>query len=549
MITPRPYQSRMVDAIAKALARHTRVLGVAPTASGKSIIIALLVRRYLERHPAHRVLILTHMGEILVQNEQKLHAFGVAATGIYCAGQGRKDATRQVTLASRDSLGRNPGKCGYFNLVVVDEAHLLSDVEESMYQRIFETLQPQYVIGLTGTPFRQDNGLIYGKGKFWQVLADKIGMEEIRDAGFLVPYTLPPRIHTLIDTSKVKITAGEYNNKQLSAVSMTREVVDACLREWWTLASDRKTTLFFCCSREHAAVVVKALTAYTPSIAYLDGTTAKGARVAMLSNAKAGVYKAVVNVGCLTTGVDIPVIDCVCFLRATQSVSLFVQMAGRGLRLAPDKPDVLMIDCAGNFDRFGPIENPRPPRGKKGDTESDLVAQLLAQEGVEMLPGEAPQKTCPACEEKTHAAATRCEHCGHVFFNHQDTAITADDLAGAGILRLASVAANPSTTKKGVPCLVVEYRTECSQDFKEWLFNQTPGFPKWQAEQKLAALEKGATHIRVDKTREYPRVFPLNLQSSGSFSPICLPRGSSSGGRTTGAYGTRRAASTVTPTA
>jgi len=549
MITPRPYQTRVVDAIANALAKHSRVLAVAPTGAGKSLIIAMLVKRYLEKHPTHRVLCLVHTSEILSQNEGKLHEFGISKTGIYCAGLGRKEASAQVVLASRDSLGRNPGVCGYFHMCIVDEAHALSDVEDSMYQRIFEAISPLYSCGLTATPWRSDNGLIYGKNKFWKVLADRIGMEEIRDAGFLVPYVLPPRIPTLIDTSNVKVTAGEFNNRQLSAVSMTDEVVAACLNEWWIHASERTTSLFFCCSRAHAAVVVRQLSRYTGSVAYLDGTTSAKDREALLAATKRGAYKAVVNVGTLTTGVDLPVVDCIVLLRATQSVSLFAQMVGRGLRLHPNKTECLVIDTAGNFDRFGPLESPRPPKAKGTEGNADAVAALLAQEGVEMIPGEAPQKTCPACEEKTAAATTVCEYCGHVFFNHADSAITDGDLAASGILRLAAVFSNEAVTKKGVPCLVVEYRTECGQDFKEWLFHKTPGFTKWQAEQKLAALARGATHIRVDSTREYPRVYPLNLTSSGSFSLISLLRGSSSGGRTTAASGTRVQAPTVTPTA
>lgn len=546
MITPRPYQDRLVDSCARAATKHSRILAVAPTASGKSIIIAMLTRRYLTKNPTHRVLVLCHQGEILDQNEGKLHALGIKNTGIYCASLGRKETSNQVVLASRDSLGRSPSVCGYFHCIIVDEAHLVADVEVSRYQTIFDALQPCYVFGLTGTPWRQDNGLIYGKGKYWQVIADRIGMEEVRDAGFLVPYTLPPRVHTLIDTSKVKVTAGDFNNKQLTAVSMTREVVDACLREWWTLASERKTTLFFCCSRDHADVVVRALVEYTASVAYLDGTTSKGKREMMLQHAKAGAFKAIVNVGVLTTGVDIPVIDCVCFLRATQSVSLFVQMAGRGLRLSQDKTDCLYVDCAGNFERFGSIERPRPPKGRRNENEDDAIAALLAAEGVEMIPGESPQKTCPACEDKCHAAATRCQTCGHVFFNHSDTAISAEDLAGAGILRLCSLRATETKTKKGLACIVIEYRTECGQDYKEWLFHRTPGYTKWQAEQKLSALERGATHIRVDKSKEFPRVFPLNLQSSGLFSPICMPKVSTVGDRITEVFTTPRAEPTET---
>jgi len=548
MITLRPYQTQMVEAFAKALARFERVIGVAPTASGKSIIIAGIAKRYLDKNPDHRVLILTHMGELLLQNESKLRGLGIKSTGVYCAGMGRKETTRQVTLASRDSLGRNPSACGHFQLVIVDEAHLVGEEDATLYQRIFVCIQPRFIVGLTGTPWRADNGLVYGKGKFWQACADRIEMEAIRDAGYLAPYVLPPITRTLIDTSSVKVTAGEFNSKQLTIVSSAETVVRACVSEWWMQAQDRRSTLFFCCSRAHAEVVVRVLAEYTHSIAYLDGTTAKGEREHLMNAAKGGGYRAIVNVGVLTTGVDIPVLDCICFLRATQSVSLYVQMAGRGLRVCEGKTDCLMLDFAGNFERFGPIEHPRPPKGKSKIDVSDIEA-MLAAEGADLLPGTAPVKSCPACDHSMHAAATRCENCGHVFFNHGSQTMTSAELAQAGIYQLMSIHGEESVTRKGAACFIVEYRTECGKDYKEWLFPKTPGYQKWLAEQKIAVLRRGATHVRVllKDGETYPKLQPLKLQSSVPFSLICLTSESLPGDKTMSASTTRREALSAMP--
>lgn len=532
----RPYQTRLVDAMASSLRKFTKVLGVAPTASGKSFIIAGIVKRYLARNPDHRVLVCCHTREILGQNEEKLRLLGVRDTGMYCAGVGRKETSNRVILASRDSLGGNPTVCGYFHMIIVDEAHLVSSDEDTYYQRIFDAIQPKFTLGLTGTPWRMDNGLVYGKGKYWECCADRITMEEVREAGFLSHYFLPPATPVLIDTTGVKETAGDFNNKQLTQVSMTDTVVSACVEAWWLQAQERRVSLFFCCSRDHAAVVVRHLAMKTQSIAYLDGQTSQGKREMMIQHAKAGAYKAIVNVGVLTTGTDIPVIDCVVFLRATKSLSLFIQAAGRGLRIHPEKDDGCMIlDYAGNFDRFGSLENPRTPKGKgNGPNEEEAIAALLAAEGVDLLPGEAPTKACPACEERCAAAATRCPECGHVFFNHQAEPLTDEELRAGGIYRLFQITSVESVTRKQVPCVIVEYRTECGQDFKEWLFPSVPGFQKWQATQKLDALRRGATHVRVvqRKGQDYPKVSPLNLQSSGSFSLICLQKAYSVGDRT-----------------
>lgn len=503
--------------------------------SGKSVIIGGIVARYLARYPDHRVLVLCHQGELLLQNEQKINAVGVRSTSVYCSGTSRKEKTGAVVLASRDSLGRNPACCGYFHLILVDEAHLVGSDEDSKYQQIFAALSPRFIVGLTGTPWRLDNGLIYGKGKFWEACAFRISMEEIRDAGFLVPYRLPPTVRTLIDTSSVKLTGGDFNSRQLTQVSITDEVVRACLAEWWIHAPERRTSLFFCCSRDHAAVVMRHLATYTPSVAYLDGTTSKSEREAILRNARVGRYRAIVNVDVLTTGVDIPIIDCIVFLRATNSVSLFVQAAGRGLRPHPDKEDVLIIDCAGNFERFGQLENPRAPKGKKG-VAPEVIEEFLAQEGIALIKEEAPQKTCPACETPTHAAATKCQECGHVFFNHFSSALTDAELAEAGIYALQAITATETETRKGSPCVIVCYQTQCGKEFKEWLFHKNLGYQKWLAEQKLRALESGASHVRVlyQKEKKYPKLSPLKIQSSESSSLISLTWVSLPGDRTRG---------------
>jgi DNA repair protein RadD len=532
-ITLRDYQTEFVDACANSLRRFRRVVGVAPTASGKSVIIGAIVARYLAKNPEHRVLVLCHQGELLLQNEQKTLSFGIRSTAVYCSGTGRKETSGAVVFASRDSLRNRPYVCGYFHLVLVDEAHLVGSDEESGYQRIFAALSPQYIVGLTGTPWRTDNGLIYGKGKFWEACACRIQMETIRGAGFLVPYRKPPTVRTIIDTSGIKLRAGEFDNKELTKRSITDDTVAACLSEWWLHAQDRRTSLFFCCSRDHAAVVTRHLSAFTSAVAYLDGATSKGERETILRNARAGVYRAIVNVDVLTTGVDIPIIDCIVFLRATNSVSLFVQAAGRGLRLAPGKTDCLMVDCAGNFERFGQIEKPRLPKGKKKVDPEDLEA-FLAEQGIALLKEEAPQKTCVACGVKTYAAATKCAECGHVFFNHSSYAMTDAELAEAGIYALHAITAEETKTRQGAPCVIVCYRTQCGKEFKEWLFHQNPGYPKWLAEQKIAALESGATHVQVlqQKEKKYPKLSPLKIQSSESSSPISLTWESWRGGRT-----------------
>ena len=164
-IKPRSYQVEAIDSTVRALSLARRVLVVAPTASGKSIIIAELIRRYLKAMPESRVLVLCNQGHLLTQNEEKIKMLiDDADTGIYCASEGRKEFWNQTVLASRDSLGRCPDKVGKVDLIIVDEAHLVSvtaheEKDDTNYARIFKAQSDEVrVVGLTGTPYRLGNG-------------------------------------------------------------------------------------------------------------------------------------------------------------------------------------------------------------------------------------------------------------------------------------------------------------------------------------------------------------------------------------------------------
>jgi DNA repair protein RadD len=504
----RPFQQQAIDATALALTKVRRTIIESPTASGKSVIIAGIIARIFEKSPNSRVLVLCHQGEILVQNQLRMLSFGIKNTGIYCAQLGKKENNTQVVLASRDSLGRKPTVCGHFDFILVDEAHLVAEKEKTQYQKIFDALMPKYVIGLTGTPWRQDNGLIYGHGRFWESCAFKIEMQALFDEGFLCPYILPVQ-EQIIDTTGIKTTAGDFNNAQLSQASSAPEVVGRCLDAWQREASGRKVSLFFCCSRAHAAIVVDALNARrVGAVAYLDGETSQGQREQILKDAAQGRFKAIVNVGVLTTGVDIPAIDCVVFLRATKSISLFIQMAGRGLRIHHGKENVLFLDTAGNFDRFGSLEDPYAPGGKKPKIKTQWTDQQLLEMGIDPdeMKAEPPQKSCPSCKTVLPAAATSCYACGNIFFNHSDNFRTGT----AGAYDVLRVTSRNAVTKKGDNAIVVTYTTQ-GQVFQEWLLPEKEGFHQWRARNRQKQLKAGIKKILVKpgKSTAYPEITVL----------------------------------------
>ena len=314
--------------------------------------------------------------EILEQNEAALLAMVPGAdTGIYCAGLGRKEYNRNIIFASRDSLGNSPLVCGPFDIVIIDEAHMVSTNEDTRYQKILSAINPKYIIGLTGTPWRLDNGPIWGTTGYFDDVCFNIGMDFLIEEGFLCPYKFPKPKEVIISTEGVRKTSGgDFVNRELTEISSTEEIVSKCIDTWEkTLLWDtRKCSIFFCCSLKHAAVVTEELKKRYIKPAYIDGKTNRDERKQLMIDCKMGKYEAIVNVGCLTTGVDIKIIDCIVGLRATASASLFVQMNGRGLRTFAGKKDLLILEMTDNFQRFNSLEAPLIKEVKNHKEDNEL---------------------------------------------------------------------------------------------------------------------------------------------------------------------------------
>lgn len=451
MIELRDYQTEAIDRTSEALQKGVRrPLIIAPTASGKSLIIAGMIKRALERNATRRILSLSYQSEILEQNESALlKLLPSANAGIYCAGTGRKESDRQVIFASRDSLGPNPSACGDFEFVIVDEAHQVSSKAETRYQKIFSKLDPKWVVGLTGTPFRMDNGNIWGEQGYFEAVSYNIKLDFLVNRGFLCPYIFPRPESAIIDTQGVRVkSTGDFDENELEQRSSTDEVVQACVQKWLFHANDRKVSLFFCCSVAHAEVVTKAISEKIgfEKVAYLDGKTKKDEREFILSEAKKGRFKAIVNVGVLTTGVDIPIIDCVVMLRATRSASLFVQSCGRGLRTFPGKENLLILDMTDNFQRFGSLSNPVI---RTSSSESEALGEPT---------GEQFPKKCPSCDSDCQPSAKVCSYCGHVFINHSSEVETKIETKTSGWFKVENYYFRYAKTKRGQDCMIATFK-------------------------------------------------------------------------------------------
>jgi DNA repair protein RadD len=402
-VTLRIYQQRAIDQLyAWFRAGNTgNPCLVLPTGAGKSHIVAALCEDALTQWPETRVLMLTHVKELIEQNAAKLRAHWPGAPmGIYSASVGRRQLGEPITFAGIQSIRKRASDVGHVDLVIIDEAHLVSHKDEGGYRdflRELAAINPALrVVGLTATPYRLGHGYITDKPALFDDLITPIGIDELVHHGFLAKLR-SKWTECGLNTEGVHTRGGEFIESELQRAVNTRDQNERTVRETIALAGSRKSWLFFCCGVDHARDVCAVLREEGIDAECVTGDTPKKERERIIGDFKSGKLRALTNANVLTTGFDAPNIDLIAMMRPTLSPGLYVQMAGRGLRVAPGKADCLVLDFAGVVETHGPIIAVKPPsKAKKGT-------------------GEAPVKVCDACNELVHPTCRVCPSCGHEF--------------------------------------------------------------------------------------------------------------------------------------
>jgi len=374
---------------------------VLPTGAGKSHIVAYLCKDAVQTWPETRILMLTHVKELIEQNAQKMREhWRNAPMGIYSASIGKKQLGEPITFAGIQSVRNRAEEIGHIDLIIIDECHLINHKDEGGYRKLINDLleiNPQLrVIGLTATPWRLGHGRIdEGEETIFDGLVEPVTIEELIYKGFLAP--LKSKITSeKLDVSDVGKRGGEYIESQLQKSVNKADVNERVVSEVISLAGDRKAWLFFCTGIDHAQNISDILNRSGVVADVVTGKTSKKERERIIEEYKAGKIKALCNVGVLTTGFDYPDIDLIAMLRPTLSPSLYVQMAGRGLRPKSHTDHCLVLDFAGVVEKHGPITAVQAPeRAGKG--------------------GDAPIKVCEECDEICHASVKKCPECGALF--------------------------------------------------------------------------------------------------------------------------------------
>ncbi|PHQ27146.1 ATP-dependent helicase [Marinobacter guineae] len=516
----RPYQQEAVDATLSHFRKSDEsAVIVLPTGAGKSLVIAELAR--LARR---KILVLTHVKELVEQNHSKYQSYGLTG-GIFSAGLKRKENRHQVTFASVQSVSANLDQFSdEYSLIIIDECHRVSGEETSQYQRIIELLRQQNdslkVLGLTATPYRLATGWIYR----YHYRGFVRGFSEEQDKPFAhciyelpLSYMINRRYLTRPELVNAAVAQydfsalpqdrfGEYAEKDVNQLlSKHKRVTRAIIEQVMELAAERKGVMIFAATVEHA----REISGYLPEhqTALVTGATDLKDRDLLIQRFKQRQLKYLVNVSVLTTGFDAPHVDFIAILRPTQSVSLYQQIVGRGLRLDEGKQDCLVVDYAGNSVNLHHPEvgEPKPNPDSEpvqvfcpgcgfanifwGKTDDD--GRVIEHYGrrcqglLEPAEGDKPAeqngrpqqcdyrfrfKECPHCGGENDIAARNCHQCRKAIIDPDDQLRDALKLKDAMVIRCAGI-----TLSVGGSKLRITYHGEDGEELIESFDFSKPG--------------------------------------------------------------------------
>jgi superfamily II DNA or RNA helicase len=383
-VRPFPYQQEILDRLdAERTLHHSfRNLVVAATGTGKTVIAALDYRRARERHGVDSLIFIAHRKEILTQSRRTFRA--VMGDGSF--GELRVDGDRPAvgkhvfaSIQSLHHLDLEKLAPDAFDYVVVDEFH---HAEADSYARILKHLRPKVLLGLTATPERADGRDV--KHWFGDRVAAELRLWLALERGLLCPFQYFGH-HDETDLSQLPWTRGGYDSEALEQLLTGNDVRDRIvLKQLQDKIGDvsRMRALGFCASVKHAKHMAEVFTKNGIPATSVDAETPREKREEALRLLRDRKINALFAVDLFNEGVDVPQIDTVLFLRPTESVTVFLQQLGRGLRLADDKPCLTVLDFVGQAHRRFRFD--LRFRALTGATRAEVMS--MVEQGFPVLP-------------------------------------------------------------------------------------------------------------------------------------------------------------------
>lgn len=388
----REYQKRLLGEVRRKAAEYSRILITAPTGAGKTVVLSQQLGRFVEREPDKTALYVVHRRQLVEQTARVLERNGVPAT-IVMAGY-ETDFSKRVFVVSRDTWHRRKhhldfGKVG---LIIFDEAHIGVEAQ----RRMVEALEPRWVLGYTATPTTLSGP---GLGALYEVLVQGPSYDELIGLGYLVPTFWV--VAKPLDTSGLRISSTTGDYVVADVVSLVKGQVLADVHEAWAHHAGERTVVFLPTVDIAHTVAARFGNMGVPA-AVIDWSTRPIERARILNGFREGKIKVLCNVDVFSEGWDEPLVDTIILANPTRSLARHLQRIGRGMRPAPGKSAVRIIDLVGAQREHGIPEDIsgwelEPERKTKKEREK--ATPLVKRKGL-----------CPVC--RTEMKAGKCENCG-----------------------------------------------------------------------------------------------------------------------------------------
>ena len=498
MYTLRSYQQEAVDStLTYFRKKRLPAVIVLPTGAGKSLVIAELAKI-----AKGRVLVLAHVKELVEQNHLKYQSYSLEA-GIYSAGLNQKDSRQKVIFGSIQSVANAPDSFFRdFTLLVIDECHRVGLDADSQYAQVIKRLKldnPKIaILGLTATPYRLGLGWIYNishRGeiktreiRFFKHCVYELPLQYMIKHSYLTPPVKVDIPVTSYDFSELTEGNGHYTMAQLEDVlKKQRRLTPLIIKNIIDITESyqRQGVMIFTSTVNHAREVLESLPAGQARL--ILGDTEDAERDQIIDAFKNKAFKYLVNVSVLTTGFDAVHVDVIAILRPTESVSLYQQIIGRGLRLDTNKKDCLVLDYTGmGHNIYSPEVGEKKPARESVpvevacpqcgfvndfwgilDEDGNLVEHfgrkcrgaMQKPDTYEFIPCgyRFRYKTCDQCGAENDISAHECERCGHTLID-PDTKLKQAKLSkDHHVLTPDSIDMEERSDKNGNPYLQIRY--------------------------------------------------------------------------------------------
>jgi len=402
----REYQIDSIEQTRQAFRNgYRKVVLMLPTGSGKSIIARSIIESSLKL--GKKVLFICDRKTLI--NQASEHFKGIPH-GIVQSDNPMYQPWHDLQVATVQSLMRRPQVDA--DLIIVDECH----VQWKHIKELMEKFNKVPFVGLTATPFSR------GLGKMYQTLINPITTTELINMGFLVdPVVYAP---ATINIKGWKTQAGDFAmkdaEKKVGTAKITADIVNTYLDK-----GEKRKAILFPCNVAHSKQLINEFNIAGISSAHVDAHTPDHERDDIFSKLETGEIMMISSVGVLTAGFDCPSISCVILARPTKSLTLYIQMVGRGLRISEGKQDCIVLDHAGSTERLGWVTDDLPNElcdGKKSEAQR-VKDEIEKKEEKEQLP-----KKCPQCDYLVEPKIFICPKCSFIFARKSDVKVQAGKL-------------------------------------------------------------------------------------------------------------------------